>query len=137
MKYALRQLARSPGFTFVALATLALGIGVNTTAFTALNRLLFYALPFPEPERVVQIWGMSARQDITLQTPGAYLDECDGNTVFEDMAAYVRGARASLAEPGQPPKMSGSSAFGERMPTTVYALLLRVTVRPMSVGSEP
>ena len=46
MKYALRQLAKNPGFTIVALATLALGIGVNTTAFTALNRLLLQALPF-------------------------------------------------------------------------------------------
>ena len=61
MKYALRQLARSPGFTLVALATLALGIGVNTTAFTALNRLLLHALPFPQPERLVQVWATSPR----------------------------------------------------------------------------
>ncbi len=118
MKYALRQLAKSPGFTAVALATLALGIGVNTTAFTALNRLLFYALPFPEPERVVQVWGLSARQDITLQTPGDYIDECDGNTVFEDMAAYVRSARASLAEPGQPP----AQCFAVRVTANFFPL---------------
>jgi len=52
MKYALRQLAKNPGFTIVALATLALGIGVNTTAFTALNRLLLQALPFRDPPGV-------------------------------------------------------------------------------------
>ena len=46
MKHALRQLATKPGFTIVALLTLALGIGVNTTAFTVLNRLMLQALPF-------------------------------------------------------------------------------------------
>ncbi len=103
MKYALRQLAKSPGFTLVALATLALGIGVNTTAFTALNRLLLHALPFPQPERLVQVWFTSPRWGYMPHAPGDYIDECDGNTVFDDFAAYVRGARASLAEAGQPP----------------------------------
>jgi hypothetical protein len=48
MKHGLRKLAKDPGFTAVALATLALGIGVNTTAFTALNRLLLQALAWRE-----------------------------------------------------------------------------------------
>ena len=56
MKNAFRQLLRNPGFAVVALTTLALGIGVNTTAFTALNRLLLQGLPFREPGRLVQIW---------------------------------------------------------------------------------
>jgi predicted permease len=103
MKYALRQLAKNPGFTFVALATLALGIGVNTTAFTALNRLLLQALPFRDPGRLVQVWASTPRQPYAAQSPGDYIDECDQNTVFENLAAYVVGARASLAESGQPP----------------------------------
>jgi putative ABC transport system permease protein len=109
MKYALRQLAKNPGFTLVALATLALGIGVNTTAFTALNRLLLQALPFPDAGRLVQVWGSTPRQEFTGQSPGDYVDECDENTVFENVAAYVPGVRASFAEPGQPPVQTGAN----------------------------
>src|ERR1039457_327967 len=100
MNYALRQLAENAGFTIVALATLALGIGVNTTAFTALNRLLLQALPFRDPGRLVQIWATVPQQGAVAQSPGDYIDECDQNTVFDNVAAYVPGARASLAEPG-------------------------------------
>jgi predicted permease len=103
MKYGLRKLAQNPGFTAVALATLALGIGVNTAAFTALNRLLLQSLPFRDPGRLVQVWASTPRQAFAAQSPGDYVDECDQNTVFENLAAYVVGARASLAEPGQPP----------------------------------
>ena len=103
MTHSLRQLAKNPGFTVVALATLALGIGVNTTAFTALNRLLLQALPFRDPGRLVQIWATTPQQGFVPQAPGDYVDECDQNTVFDNVAAYVPGARASLAEPGQPP----------------------------------
>ena len=103
MKYALRQLIKNPGFTVVALATLALGIGVNTTAFTAMNRLLLQALPFRDPGRIVQIWASTPRNPFAGQSPGDYIEECDHNTVFENCAAYVPGSRASFAEPGQPP----------------------------------
>jgi predicted permease len=102
MRFALRQLAKSPGFMFTALATLALGIGVNTTAFTALNRLLLQALPFREPDRLVQIWGTAPRNDYQGISPGDYFDLRDDNSVFEDVTAYVPYASDSLAEPGQP-----------------------------------
>ncbi len=102
MRLALRQLAKSPGFMFTALATLALGIGVNTTAFTALNRLLLQALPFRDTEHLVLIWGTSPRYDHEGIAPGDYFDLRDGNSVFEDVTAYVPYASDSLAEPGQP-----------------------------------
>ena len=108
MKYAFRQLAKNPGFTVVALVTLALGIGVNTTAFAVLNRLLLQALPFREPGRLVQIWADYAQNGRGGQAPGDYFDERDQNTVFENVAAYVQGGRQSLAEPGQPPVQYGA-----------------------------
>lgn len=102
MRPSLRHLARSPAFTAAALLTLALGIGVNTTAFTALNRLLLQALPFREPEHLVQIWGAQPRDDYMGVSPGDYFDLRDSSTVFEEVAAYVPYATDSLTEPGQP-----------------------------------
>jgi putative ABC transport system permease protein len=103
MKHALRQLAKNPGFTVFALVTLALGIGVNTTAFTTLNRLLLQSLPYRDADRLVLIWGTSPRDSEMAQTPGDFVDEREHNTVFESMAAYYPGWSASLAEPGQAP----------------------------------
>jgi len=53
LRYGLRQLSRSPGFTVVVVLTLALGIGANSTVFSVLNGLFLRALPVPEPERLV------------------------------------------------------------------------------------
>jgi predicted permease len=56
LRRALRSLARSPGFTLVAVLTLALGIGANTALFSAVDSLLLHPLPFPGGERMVQVW---------------------------------------------------------------------------------
>jgi putative ABC transport system permease protein len=102
MKFALRQLAKNPGFTIVALLTLAMGIGVNSTAFTILNRLLLQSLPYRDPGRLVQVWSSNPHDQFAAQAPGDFFDEQEQNTVFSGMAAYVRGESASFAEPGQP-----------------------------------
>ena len=102
IKYAFRQLVKNPGFTVVALATLALGIGVNTTAFAVLNRLLLQSLPFRDADRLVQIWGTTPQWKFMPQSPGDYFDQRDSNTVFESVAAYHTNGLSSLAEPGQP-----------------------------------
>lgn len=109
MKNAIRQLVKNPGFTIVALATLALGIGINTTTFTVLNRLLLQRLPFREPDRMVQIWASYAQYGFGGQAPGDYFDEKKHNTVFEDMVAYVPGIQCSLAEPGKAPERFGAT----------------------------
>jgi predicted permease len=103
MKIAIRQLLKNPGFTIVAMVTLALGIGVNTTAFSALNSLLLHKVPFPDIGRMVQVWSSTPSRERARQSPGDYVDECDQNTVFDNMAAYSLGMQTSLAEPGQAP----------------------------------
>jgi putative ABC transport system permease protein len=102
MRYALRQLAKSPGFTVVALLTLALGIGVNTTAFTVLNRLLLESLPFRDLPTLVQVWTVVPRNGFTGTAPADYFDEKEQNSVFTDIAAYVPGISTGYVEPGQP-----------------------------------
>jgi putative ABC transport system permease protein len=102
MKYALRQLAKNPGFTSVALLTLALGIGASTTAFSVLSRFLLQSLPFREPAGLVQIWGTAPRDDRQGISPGDYYDLIEGCTAFEAVGAYAPYASVSLAEPGVP-----------------------------------
>ncbi len=108
MKYAIRKLAASPGFLIVALVTLALGIGVNTTAFTVLNRLMLQALPFHDPATLVQVWSTGAKGGNEGTAPADYFDEQDQNTVFEGMAAYQPWQQVSYAEAGKAPIQIGA-----------------------------
>ncbi len=103
MRFAFRQLLKSPGFTVVALITLTLGIGVNTTAFTVLNRLLLQPLPFPDPGRLVQVWATSPKWQYMRHSPGDYYDEKEGNTVFESMGVYYTPGNTSFSDLGQAP----------------------------------
>jgi putative ABC transport system permease protein len=87
LRYGLRQLRRNPGFTTVAVLTLALGIGANTAIFSVVNAVLLRPLPYPSPERIVvvgQRW-MGGGGDFS---PPDYLDIAAENRVFAQMAAY-------------------------------------------------
>jgi putative ABC transport system permease protein len=108
MKHALRQLAMNPGFAVVALLTLALGIGVNTTAFTVLNRLMLQSLPFHDPKTLVQVWSNTVRDGNVLVPLADYFDEQAQNTVFTDMAAYSPWNSLSYAEAGKAPIQVGA-----------------------------
>jgi predicted permease len=108
MRHAIRQLAKNPGFTVIALVTLALGIGVNTTAFTVLNRLMLQSLPFRDPSSLVQVWPVTDKNERQGTAPADYFDELDQNTVFADMAAYQPYQQMSYAETGKAPIQVGA-----------------------------
>lgn len=101
IRYAIRQLLKNPGYTSVAVLTLALGIGVNTTTFTLLNTLLFKPAPFGGPSRLVYIYSTSPQSKFWDKSPAQVRDLRSQNTVFESFAALSRW-EPSLAEPGQP-----------------------------------
>jgi putative ABC transport system permease protein len=61
LRFALRQLRKSPGFAFVATLTLALGVGATTAIFSVVNGVVLRPLPFPHPEQIVQLWGLDSK----------------------------------------------------------------------------
>jgi putative ABC transport system permease protein len=86
-RYALRQLARSPGFTVAAVLTLSLGIGATTVAFNLVNGILLRPLPFPDPDRLVTLWERRATgQELTLSFPN-FEDWRDQSESFEGITA--------------------------------------------------
>jgi putative ABC transport system permease protein len=108
LRYGIRALLKNPGFTFVAVLTLALGIGANTAVFSIVNAVLLRPLPYPHSERLVKV--MQVRTE-TGETGSAhsYLNFVDyraRNTVFEAMAAYTDDG-ATLIEGEVPERISG------------------------------
>lgn len=101
MKNAFRQLIKSPGFTIVSLITLALGIGINTNAFSFLNRTLLQSLPFRDPSRILMVWGATPKAQEMQQSPGDYIDERDQSTVFDGLAAYYINSSSSVVDQGK------------------------------------
>ena len=89
IRYALRTLRKSPGFTFVAVFALAVGIGGNTAIFSLVDAIRSRALPYPEPDRLVQLWGNVQRTRVERRGASYpdYLDWRAESKSFEDIAA--------------------------------------------------
>src|SRR6266550_1107336 len=91
IRYGIRGLLKHPGFTLVALITLALGIGANTAIFTVVNAVLLRPLPFAEPQQLVFIWqthpfGKRMGIDKLPSSYADFLDWQEQSNLFEDMA---------------------------------------------------
>src|SRR5579859_5856141 len=88
-RYALRQLRRNPGFTTVAVVTLALAVGANTAIFSVVHTVLLAPLPYQQVGRLMMIWGrnVSRGEQSFPISAGDFTDWKQKNDVFEDIAA--------------------------------------------------
>jgi len=111
LRYGARLLLKSPGFTLVALLTLALGIGANTAIFSVLDAVLLRPLPFPEPQQLAMIWEDASFVSFPKNTPAPanYWDWKTRNHTFSDIAA-MRTASVSLTDEGAPEFVLGMNA---------------------------
>ena len=91
VRFALRTLRKSPGFTLVAVAALAIGIGGNTAIFSLVDAVRARALPYHAPERIVELWGnvLRARVERRGTSYPDYVDWRTQSSSFEDMAAFT------------------------------------------------
>src|SRR5438045_4219452 len=124
LKFALRQLRKSPGFSALAIITLAIGIGLNTAIFSLINDLFLRGLPFKEPSRVVHLYGGDKSrdlEDIGVSSP-RYQHFRDGQTMFDGLAGenFFLFTLTGLGDPVQ--------VFGGRLTSNYFDLL---GVRPI------
>src|SRR5438270_924605 len=93
IRYGLRQLIKNPGFTLVAILTLALGIGANTAIFSVVNAVLLKPLPFPQPQELVAVGMIDNREknqtgDLNSLSYPDFFDFRDQNRSFQNIAVF-------------------------------------------------
>ena len=96
--YALRAIARRPGFTIVAVLTLGLGIGATTAIFSVVNSVILRPLPYPDPERITMVWARIPALN-SSRAPHSFLNFLDlrkSARSFESMAAYTSSSAATI-----------------------------------------
>ena len=115
MKYAVRMLAKSPGFAAVAVLTLALGIGANSALFSVVNGVLLSPLPYPNPDELFSLYAKTAMfQESSVSYPN-YVDWRSNNRSFSALGAF-RGDEFNLTGTGQPERLHGHMISSEFFP---------------------
>ncbi|MEJ1971403.1 MAG: ABC transporter permease [Lacunisphaera sp.] len=107
LRLAFRQLARSPGFSLLAILTLGLGIGANTGMFSAFNSIVLKPTPYPDSAAIDRIFRATAQNPDGNFSAADFRDLRQGAAGYGDVAAYQLG-EASLSEPGQPAELASA-----------------------------
>jgi putative ABC transport system permease protein len=114
LRYAIRLMIKRPGFTLIAVTTLAVGIGLNTAIFSVVNSVILRPLPYLDSDRLVQIWSREARDGgkNSVVSPADFLDWRKQAQSFERISAYnISIARMSTAEGAV--KINGAAVTGD------------------------
>ncbi len=98
LKFALRQLRKSPAFTLLSVLTLTLGIGANTAIFSLIHDLFLRGLPFKEPARLVHMYSNARERNLLELAVSAprFQHYCDGQTMFDGFGADLKFALRPL-----------------------------------------
>src|SRR5215470_5486807 len=108
IRYGFRSLLKRPSFTVIALLTLALGIGVNSAIFSAVDSILLRPLPLKDPARLVSVWEQTPRDGIQQNeaAPANFFDLQKQNQVFEQIGAYGPND-VNMTGDGDPERLDG------------------------------
>ncbi len=120
LRYATRMLAKNPGFTMVAVLTLALGIGANTAIFSVVNAVLLKPLPYQDAGRMVMVWEQNPERGWyrNIVSAANFLDWRKQNDLFTQIAAADPQKSFNLAGTGRPEEV-----WGEQVTTNLFTLL--------------
>ena len=115
LRYTTRTLARSPGFTATVIVVAALGVGATTATFSITDHVLVRPLPFPDSERLTNLWQTTPGYGRLELSPANYRDWRSASRSFEAMAAYVSTSWSLLGE-GDPERIEGTKATADLFP---------------------
>ncbi len=135
LRLAIRQLWKSPGYTTLAVVTLAFGIGANSAVFSVIHGIWLKPLPYPEPDRLVALWERSPERgvDRDLVSGPDYLDWREQNTVFSSLAvtpAWSGAMSFNLVQPHGTTRVQGGYVSSSFFTTFGTGPLLGRTLRP-------
>jgi putative ABC transport system permease protein len=112
LRYGARMLLKNPGFTLIAILTLALGIGANTAIFSVVNAVLLEPLPYKDADNLVTVWENNRRRSPdqrNVVNPANFMDWKEQNTVFSELAAFI-DVTAILTNDGEPEELPAQLA---------------------------
>ncbi len=118
LRYVIRTLAKTPGFTVAVILTLALGIGANSAIFSVVNAVLLRPFPYDAPDRLVVVWETQLQRGLPYMyaAPRNYADWREQNRVFEEMALF-RSRAMFLAQDREPLRVQGAGVTASLLDT--------------------
>jgi hypothetical protein len=118
LRFAIKSPRRSPGFTLIAIVTLGLGIGANTSMFSILDGYLLRPAPYPDSNRLDRFYCATPQNSRGGISPADYLDLKSEMNGYGEIAAYA-SSDMNLAEPGKPAEMAVGLRISANLPSTL------------------